>query len=291
MSLNEMMDLWWTVPAGLALLGYALSLTGLTPAQRAVWTTARIVAVEQPAHGASKYPGIPVTVAFPHPAGGHDVVLPNTGKHGHTLTEAWVGREVTVRHPRGRPDRFRVVIDSVPDRSGRGAPNCAVALLLVGLVVHATVLWGYPWALLGFGALVTVFTATGADLRNVRVRDALLSSAVAVPGRVVAVTRDVHTDGEGEEIVNHAPVIVFTTAEGTRMTVLCREGVPNPRRSLGRDLTIHYAPTAPRVYTPDLAAEHRDNEGTLGAVVLVLIAGAGATVTGAVLVGQQLLNS
>ncbi len=286
---HDLLQLWWTVPAGLALLGYALSLAGLTPARRAVWTTARIVSVEQPAHGASKYPGIPVTVAFPHPAGGPDVVLPNTGKHGHTFTEAWVGREVAVRHPRGRPDRFRVVLDTVPDRSGRGTPNCAVALLLVGLVVHATVLWGYPWALLGFGALLTVFTATGADLRNVRLRAALLADgvAVAVPARVVAVTRDVHTDGEGEEIVNHAPVIVFTTAEGIRMTVLCREGVPKPRSSLGRDLTIHYAPAAPRVYTPDLAAEHRDNEGTLGVVVLVLIAGVAATVTGATLLWRQ----
>ncbi|UIX32442.1 hypothetical protein [Streptomyces sp. GQFP] len=190
-----------------------------------------------------------------------------------------------MRYPRGRPDRFRIVLDTVPDRNGRAAPNCAVALLLLGLAVHATVAWGYPGALLGFGALVTAYVANGADLRTVRARDALLASAVAVPARVVAVTRDVYTDGEGDEVFNHAPVIVFTTTEGTRMTVLCREGVPNPSRSLDRDLTIHYAPTAPTVYTPDPAAEHRSNEGTLGVIIIVLIAGAAAMVTGAVLLG------
>ncbi|MFJ9005804.1 hypothetical protein [Streptomyces canus] len=85
-----------------------------------------------------------------------------------------------------------------------------------------------------------------------RARDALLAEAIAVPARVVAVTRDVYTDGESDEIINHAPVVTFTTLEGTEVTVLSRDGIPDPSRSLGRRLTIHYAPSDPAVCTPDL---------------------------------------
>ncbi|MFC0597810.1 DUF3592 domain-containing protein [Streptomyces palmae] len=281
MSGYQVLELWWAVPAGLALLGYGLSLAGLTPAQRAVWVRARVVAVEQPAHGASKRPGIPVTVAFQDPATGREFVLPNAGKHGDALQEAWVGREVEVRYPPGRPHRYRVALLPMDERTGRGVPNCAVALLLVGLVIHAAVRWGYPWALLGFGALVTVSAALSPDVRNARTRDALLATAVAVPARVVAVTRDVYTDGEGETIVNHAPVVAFTTLAGIRVTVLCREGIPDPSRSLGRELTLHYAPSDPSVYTPDLAAERRDGERAIGVVIILLIAGIAAIATGA----------
>ncbi|ELP69039.1 hypothetical protein STRTUCAR8_00334 [Streptomyces turgidiscabies Car8] len=277
-----MLQLWWVVPAVLASLGYGISLAGLTPAQRAVWVTARIVDVRQPEHGASKYPGIPVTVAFQDPAGGREFVLPNAGRHGDGIDEAWVGRELAVRYPRGRPHRFRVVLDTAGEKNGRVFPNCTVVLLLVGLVVHATVLWGYPWALLGFGALLTAFAATSGDLRRVRGRDVLLSSAVAVPARVVAVTKDVFQDGEGDEVVNHAPVITFTTRQGTHVTVLSRDGVPRPGRSLGRHLTIHYAPDDPRVYTLDPAAERRHNETDVGVVLILLIAGLAAVVTGVV---------
>ena len=35
MDLQELLGLWWTVPAGLALVGYACSLAGLTRPQRA----------------------------------------------------------------------------------------------------------------------------------------------------------------------------------------------------------------------------------------------------------------
>ncbi|WP_371657545.1 DUF3592 domain-containing protein [Streptomyces sp. NBC_00280] len=282
MSVHELLELWWVVPAGLAALGYGLSLARLTPAQRAVWVTARIVEVGQPAHGASKRPGIPVTVAFQDPDSGREFALPNAGKHGDSIDAAWVGRELAVRYPRGRPDRFRVVLDIWGEKKGLVAPNCTVALLLIGLVIHATVAWGYPWALLGFGTLLTALTATGRDLRAVRARDALLSSAVAVPARVVAVTKDVYQDGEGDEIVNHAPVVTFTTDEGTQVTVLSRDGIPEPGRSLDRDLTIHYAPDDLTVYTPDLAAERRDHETTVGVIIILLIAGIAAVVAGAV---------
>ncbi|WP_329252281.1 DUF3592 domain-containing protein [Streptomyces canus] len=283
MSVDDALRMWWVLPTGLALLGYGLALAGLTPAQRAVWVKGRIVAVGQPAHGASKRPGIPVTVAFQDPATGQEFVLSNVGKHGDSVEEAWVGREVEVRHPRGRPHMFRIALHSPEDKNGRSGPNCTVVLLLIGLVIHATVLWGCPWALLGFGGLVTAFAAISPDIRTARARNALLAQAIAVPARVVAVTRDVYTDGEGGEIISHAPVVTFTTLEGTEVTVLSRDGIPDPSRSLGRRLTIHYAPSDPAVHTPDLAADRRGNERAVGVIIILLIAGPAAVVTGAIL--------
>ncbi|MGX1479836.1 UNVERIFIED_CONTAM: hypothetical protein RKD50_008644 [Streptomyces canus] len=283
MGVDDVLRLWWVLPTGLALLGYGLALVGLSPAQRAVWVTGRIVEVGQPAHGASKHPGIPVTIAFPDPATGQEFVLSNVGKHGDSVEEAWVGREVEVRHPRGRPHLFRVVLHSAEDKNGRSGPCCTVGLLLIGLVIHATVLWGYPWALLGFGALVTALAALSPDIRTARARDALLAQAIAVPARVVAVTRDVYTDGEGGEIINHAPVVTFTTVEGTEVTVLSRDGIPDPSRSLGRRLTIHYAPSDPAVHTPDPAADRRANKRAVGTIIVLLLAGTAAVVTGAIL--------
>lgn len=276
-----MIALWWVVPTGLALLGYVLSLAGLTRAQRADWVKARIVEVGQPAHGASKEPGIPVTVAFQDPCTGREFILPNAGKHGGAIEEAWVGREFEVRYPPGRPDRFRVVLDTACEKNGCIGPNCTVILLLIGLAIHATVIWGWPAALLGFGALVTAFAAASPDIRLARARDALLASAVAVPARVVAVTKDVYTDGEGSEIVNHAPIVTFTTLEGTHVTVLSRDGIPAPGRSLGRDLTLYYAPSDPAVYTTDLAADRRGNESAIGVIIILLVGGVAAMVTGA----------
>ncbi|MER6562408.1 DUF3592 domain-containing protein [Streptomyces sp. NPDC001027] len=283
MSAHGMLELWWTVPAGSAVLGYALSLAGLTPAQRAVWVRARISEVHQPVHGASRHPGILVTVTFRDPSTGREFVRRNVGRHGDPVEEAWVGRELTVRFPRGRPERFRVALHTAEDDSGRGVPNCTVALLLVGLIVHAAVVWGYPWALLGLGALLSVVTAAGPDLRTVRSRDALLASAPAVPAKVVAVARDVYTDGEGEEVVTHTPVVCFTTHDGADVTVLSRDGVREPRLSLGRELTVHYAPSDPAVYAYDLAAERRSNERSVGVIIMLFVAGVAATVAGAVL--------
>ncbi|WP_369373447.1 DUF3592 domain-containing protein [Streptomyces sp. cg36] len=281
MSVTGVLELWWTVPAAVALLGYGMSLAGLTRTQRAVWVTARIVEVGRLAHGDSRQGGIPVTVAFRNPVTGAESRLANTGKHGDSVEEAWVGRELAVRHPRGRPDLFRIVVPVAGRRSGRGGPDCAVALLLVGLVIHAIVLWGYPWALLGFGALVTAAAAASRDIRDARARDARLASGAAVPARVVAVTKDVYTDADGDEFVSHTPVIAFTTTEGTDVTVLAEHGVTDPAGSLGRELTVHYCPADPTVYTPDRAADRRSNRRTVAAIVVLLVLGSASTATGA----------
>ncbi|MFD9071512.1 DUF3592 domain-containing protein [Streptomyces lasiicapitis] len=279
-----MLEFWWAIPAGLALLGYARSLAGMTRAQRAKWVKARIVAVQQPAHGDSRKPGIPVTLTFQDPGTGQEFTLPNAGKHGDAIEEAWVGREIDVHYPPGQPLRFAVVRGGPGDRTGREGPDCAVMLLLIGLVIHATVRWGWPWALLGFGTLLTAAAVLSPDIRVVRARNALLASAVAIPARVVAVTRDVHTDDEsGRDIVVHAPVIAFTTHEGAHVTVLSGGGIPDPGRSLHRALTIHYAPADPAVHTPDLAADRRSGALNIAFVVALLLAGTAAAVVGAVM--------
>lgn len=282
MTWHELVELWWTVPAALALLGYGRSLAGVTRAQRAVWAPARIVDVGLPAHGDSKRPGIPVTLSFQDPASGREFTLPNAGDHGDAIEVAWVGRAVEVRYPPGQPLRFAVVLDPDGERSGRMFPDCAVMLLLVGLVIDATVRWGYPWALLGFGTLLTACAVRSPDIRMARARKGLLASAVAVPARVVAVTRDVHADPEGGDIVSHAPVVTFTTLDGTRVTVLSRDGVPDPGHSLHRALTIHYAPGDPSVHTPDPAADRRSGAMSIAFVVALLLTGVTAALIGAV---------
>lgn len=283
----SLLEWWWTVPAGLALVGFGCSLAGLTRAQRAVWANARITAVEQPAHGASKRPGLPVTLAFQDPATGREYTLPNAGKHGDTVEAAWPGREFAVRYPPGQPESFHLVDDLFGERKGLGGPTCLIGLLMLGLAIHATVGWGWRGALLGFGGLATVVTLVSRDIALMRTRGALLDTAVAVPGRVVSVTKDVHTDGEGSPIVNHAPVVVFSTREGAEVTVLFREGVPEPSRSLGRELTVHYAPADPAVCTPDPAADRRSRRNTVVFFRLLQPAAVAATVAGAVLLWRR----
>ncbi|MFD0306156.1 DUF3592 domain-containing protein [Streptomyces sp. NPDC127119] len=283
MDAQGMLELWWTVPAGAALIGYAGSLAGLTRPQRAVWVTARVVEVHRPDHGDSKRPGIPVTVAFQDPSTGRELRLRHAGRNGHVVAAAWVGQEFPVRYPRRRPERFHLMLDKKGEERGLGGPNCMLLLLLVGLVVRTFVVRGWPDGLISLGGLLLVVGALSRDRQHARARAALLDGAVAVPGRVVAVTKDVHTDGEGDEIVNHAPVVVFTTREGVHVTALCREGIARPGLSLDRDLTIHYAPADPAVFTPDLDHDRRERASAVRFVAYLLLAGMTAIALGAAL--------
>lgn len=282
MDVQGMLGLWWTVPAGLALVGYGSSLAGVTRPQRAVWVTARVVEVRQPDHGDSKRPGIPVTVAFQDPATGREFRLRHAGKNGHVVDAAWVGREFPVRYPRGRPERFHLMLDLVGETRGTGGPNRTVFLLLVGLVIQSFFVWGWPRGLICLGGLLFLIVALSRDIQHARARAALLDGAVAVPGRVVAVTKDVYTDGEGDEIVNHAPVVAFTTHEGTLVTALCRAGVPDPSLSLDRELTIHYAPADPSVLTPDLDHDRRERASSVRFIVTLPLAGIAAVAAGVI---------
>ncbi|MEV7141729.1 DUF3592 domain-containing protein [Streptomyces tauricus] len=283
MDVREMLGLWWTVPGAAALVGYVCSLAGLTRPQRAVWVTARVVEVHRPAHGDSKSPGIPVTVAFQDPSTGREFRLRHAGRNGHVVVAAWVGQEFPVRYPRRRPERFHLMLDTKGEERGLGGPNCMLLLLLVGLVVQAFVVRGRPHGLICLGGLLLLVGAFSRDRQHARARAALLEESVAVPGRVVAVTKDVYTDGEGDEIVNHAPVVAFTTHEGIQVTALCREGIARPGPSLGRDLTIHYAPADPAVFTPDLDHDRRERATAVRFTVTLLLAGIASVALGVAL--------
>ncbi|WP_328498783.1 DUF3592 domain-containing protein [Streptomyces sp. NBC_00414] len=283
MNFQQMLGLWWTLPAGAALVGYLCSLAGVTRPQRAVWVTARVVEVHRPAHGDSKRPGIPVTVAFEDPSTGREFRLRHAGRNGHVVAAAWVGQEFPVRYPRRRPERSHLMLDMRGETRGLGGPNCMVFLLLLGLVVQAFVVWGWPLGLICLGGLLLLVAAISRDRQHARARAALLEESVAVPGRVVAVTKDVHTDGEGDEIVNHAPVVAFATREGVQVTALCREGVARPSRSLDRVLTMHYAPADPAVFTPDLDHDRREREAAVRFMNMLLLAGIAAIAVGVLL--------
>ncbi|TDD46984.1 DUF3592 domain-containing protein [Kribbella antibiotica] len=275
---------WWVVPGGLAVLGYLLAFARLTPSQRAEWVDARIVDLESPDHRASKENGIPVTVAFRDPRSGQEFTLPNTdGKHGFPVRAAWVGRELVVHYPKGHPEKFKIALDGEAESDGRSFPTFMTALLLLGLVIHAIVAWGHEWAFLGFGALLFLVGLFSRDLRGARLRGRQLADAIAVPAHVVAVTTDVYQDGEGSDIINHAPVIAFTTTDGRAALVQPLDNFPNPGKSLGMKFTLHYAASDPTVYTHNLDFDRKDRRNTTRYTTWPLALGLAAMATGAVL--------
>ncbi|MEV8601568.1 hypothetical protein AB0465_17005 [Streptomyces griseoviridis] len=70
--------------------------------------------------------------------------MTNDGDHGDTVTAAWVGREIGVRYPPGRPHAFRFADDPDENRRGLARPNLAVLLAYVGVVVVVSVDRGRP---------------------------------------------------------------------------------------------------------------------------------------------------
>ncbi|MFD5254626.1 DUF3592 domain-containing protein [Streptomyces bobili] len=276
MDLQKMLGLWWTVPAGLALVGYACSLAGLTRPQRAVWVTARVVEVDPPGHGESGKHGIPVTVVYQDPGTGREFRLRHENRRGDRVQVAWVGQEFPVRFPRQRPERFHLMLDSEGRTSGTGGPNCMVILLVLGLVVQSFFVWGWQWGLICVGGLLLLVVALSRDGEYARARAAQLAEGVTVQGRVVAVTRDVYTDGEGSESVSHASVVTFTTQEGVEVTALCAQGIRNIAGSLGRDIPLRYAPADPTVLTADPDHERRERTWNNRFVATLLVTGVAA---------------
>jgi hypothetical protein len=285
MGLEEYLALWCGVFGTVALVGYGLSLAGLTPAQRAVRVMGRIERVREPRHGSSQRDGISVVVSFQDPSTGQEFTVTNDADHGERITAAWTGREVGVRYPRGRPHAYRFVGDLWAGRRGLGWPNFAVFLIYAGLVVFAAIDRGWPWALIGFGAPWTVsglfYLPQNARVASRRI-DALTSQP-PVQGRVIAVLTDTVTDEDGGTMTSHTPVITFTTHEGTSVTAYCPDGLPDPTKSRGRDVTIHYRPDDPAVFTPDLAAEPRSRSLDTAFSIVALLLGVAAVVVGVVL--------
>ncbi|MEU7322142.1 DUF3592 domain-containing protein [Streptomyces griseoviridis] len=266
--------LWCAVFGAAALVGYGRSLTGTSGAQRAVRVMGRIERVREPRHGGSPGDGIPVVVSFHDPSSGREFTVTNDGDRGDTVTAAWVGREIGVRYPPGRPHAFRFADDPDENRRGLARPNLAVLLAYVGVVVVVSVDRGRPWALLGAGVpwTVLILCHLPGNIRETRRRLARLAAMASVPGRVVAVLKRAGTDGDGNTFTTLVPVVAFTTREDTAVLACCPTGLPDPGDARGRDVTVHYAPDDPAVLTMDPAAQLRAArlDFVLNAVALAL---------------------
>ncbi|MEV4251283.1 DUF3592 domain-containing protein [Streptosporangium canum] len=273
MGWDEFLVLWCAVWGVVALVGYGMSLAGVTKAQRTVRLTGRIERVREPRHGGSRAGGISVVVSYRDPASGQEVTVTNDGERGEMITSAWEGREIGVSHPRGRPHAYR--FSNTPEEPSRGLgwPSFAVFLVYVGLVVLAVVGWGWPWALIGFGGPWAVSGAVhlpgAVRAKNRRIER--LAAMDTVQGQVVAVLKDVSVDDDGHASTTITPVVSFTTREGTAVTAHCTSNLPDPSGSYGRDVTVHYTSADPAEFTLDRAAEHRSEERDVTFNVLVFV--------------------
>lgn len=276
MGWAEFLVLWCAVWGAVALVGYGMSLAGVTKAQRTVRLTGRIERVREPRHGGSRKGGISVVVSYRDPASGQEVTVTNDGERGEMITAAWQGREIGVSHPRDRPHAYR--FSNTPEEPDRGLfwPGFALFLVYVGLVVLAAVDWGWPWALIGFGGPGAVFAAAHlpGTVRAKNDRLARLAAMDTVQGRVVAVLKDVSVDQDDGHWTTITPVVAFTTREGTAVTAHCTSNLPNPAGAYGRDITVHHSPADPADFTLDPRAEHRSEgqDATFNVLVIVVLA-------------------
>nr|BFD94297.1 hypothetical protein KitaXyl93_56570 [Kitasatospora sp. Xyl93] len=285
MDWHGVLALWCGVFGLVALVGYGRSLAGVTRAQRTVRATGRIERVREPRNGSSDRDGIAVVVRFQDPSTGEEFTVTNDGDCGDPITTAWVGREIGVHYPPGMPHAFRFANDPHERSRGLAWPNSAVFLIYVGLVVVASIDWGWPWALVAVCGPLTVLTAfhLPGERRTTRSRLDALAAMVSVPGRVVAVLRTVATDADGDVRTSRTPVIAFTTQDGTAVTAYYPSALPDRAVAHGQDVTVHYAPGDPADFTPDLAATRRSVAGNVGFAVTALVVMAAATVAGVVL--------
>ncbi|MFF7993267.1 DUF3592 domain-containing protein [Kitasatospora xanthocidica] len=259
------------------LVGYGRSLAGVTRAQRSVRVRGRIEEVRAPRNGGSRRGGISVVVSYREPSTGEEVVVTNDGERGEMITAAWTGREIGVHYPRGRPHDYRFSDDpEAAGGRGLGWPNTALFLIYVGLVVVASIDWGWPWALIGVCYLP-------GNVRDTRRRRERLASMAAVPGRIVAVLRDVSTDAEGGVSRTVTPVVAFTTREGVDVTAHCEKGVAEPAEAYGREVTVHYPQDDPAGFVLDHAARQRSVRSDVAVNVVTLVVVAAAAVVGVVL--------
>ncbi|MGA4837431.1 DUF3592 domain-containing protein [Streptomyces sp. G45] len=281
MGWNEVVVLWCAGWGAVALVGYGRSLAGVTEAQRTVRLTGRIERVREPRHGGSRVGGISVVVSYRDPASGQQTTVTNDGERGEVITAAWEGRAIGVNHPRGRPHAYR--FSQAPEEPSRGLawPGLAVFLVYVGLVVLAALTWGWPWVLIGLGGPSAAFAAAhlpgAVRARNARFDE--LAAMDSVPGRIIAVLKDVSVDqDDGRTMTTLTPVVSFTTQDGTTVTAHCASGLPDPANAYGRDVTVHHTPADPADFTLDRAAERRSAERdvTLHAMVTLVLAAVAA---------------
>lgn len=285
MGLYGYLALWCAVLGAVALTGYGRSLAGVSRARRTVRAGGRIEVVRQTRHGGPGRGGIPVVVSYRDPETAREVTVTNDGERGEAITAAWTGREIGVHYPRGRPHAYRFTDRPQEGGRGLGLPNTAVFLIYAGAVVVTAVDRGWPWALAGFcgpWAAVGAWHLPG-NVRDVRRRRETLASMAAAGGRIVAVLKDVGTDSEGGTLTTVTPVVAFTTREGTAVTAHCTSGLPDPAGAYGREVTVHYTPDDPAVFTLNRAAEQRSLRTDIAVNVVGLLAVAAAAVVGALL--------
>nr|WP_202523691.1 DUF3592 domain-containing protein [Kitasatospora sp. SID7827] len=268
------MLLWSAAWGAVALVGAGRSLAGVTKAQRTVRLAGRIERVGEVEHGSSRIGGIPVTVAWRDPATGREVLAEGDDGRGETLTAAWVGREIGVSHPAGRPAEHRFANAPEPPARGLAGPAGALFAAYAGLVALAAVRWDWPWALVGGAgawALLGLWHLPW-NVRDRRGKRARLAVMDAVPGRIVAVFRDVRVDeDDGSTITTLTPVVAFTTRDGTAVTAHCTARLADPARSRGRAVTVHHTPADPAEFTLDPAADRRSWAWDLAVSVIVLV--------------------
>lgn len=286
MGWDEYLILWCAVWGVVALVGYGMSLAGVTKAQRTVRLTGRIERVREPRHGGSRKGGISVVVSYRDPASGREVTVTNDGERGEMITAAWEGREIGVNHLRGRPHDYW--FSNTPEEPGRGLfwPVFALVLVYVGLVVLAAFDRGWPWALIGFGGPWAVIVAIHlpGTVRAKNDRRARLAAMDTVQARVVAVLKDVSVDqDDGYTRTTITPVVSFTTREGAVVTAHCTSHLADPADSYGRDVTVNYTPADPADFTLDRAAEQRSRRQDVTFNVLAVVALTATTVAGVVL--------
>ncbi|MFE4513573.1 DUF3592 domain-containing protein [Kitasatospora sp. NPDC056783] len=282
---DGVLALWCGVFGFLALAGYGRSLAGASAAQRTVRTTGRIERVRRPRDGGSAADGIDVVVGFRDPSTGEEFTVTNDGDCGDRITAAWVGREIGVRYPPGRAHAFRFTDDLQAGRRGLALPNSALSMVYAGLVVLASIHWGWPWALVAVGgpiAVAAAFALPGErDLGRKRL--AALTAVRPVAGRVVAVLTTVSLDADDDLRTSRTPVVAFTTHQGVDVTAYYPPGLPDSAVARGQELTIHYSPADPAVFTPDIDAARKSGRENAGCTVAVLVLTAAAALTGAAL--------
>ncbi|MFE6050433.1 DUF3592 domain-containing protein [Kitasatospora sp. NPDC056446] len=277
--------LWCAVCGALAVVGFGRSLAGATRAQRAVRVRGRIVRVGEVRHGGSGRYGIPVVVSYRDPATGGEVVVTNDGERGDRISAAWTGREVGVRYPPGHPHAYRFTDAGQEAGRGLGLPVFALFLVWAGLVAGAALEWGWPWLLVGFAGpwAVSIACYLPGNVRDVRARREKLASMVEAGGRFVAVLKDVSTDSEGAKLTTVTPVVAFTTRDGEAVTAYCVSGVADPAGARGREVTLHYRPDDPALFTLDHAGDQRSLRSDVGINVAGLVVVTAAAVAGVVL--------
>ncbi|MFB6890254.1 DUF3592 domain-containing protein [Kitasatospora sp. NPDC056327] len=285
MGWTEALWLWCAVWGAVALVGYGRSLAGVTGAQRTVRLTGRIDRVREPRHGGSRRGGISVVVSYPDPGAdpgsGRRVTVTNDGERGLPITVAWEGREIGVTHPRGRPHAYRFAV--LPHGRGRGLvlPTFALLLVCAGLVALLALDRGWPWALVAGAGPCALYSAAllPGTVRARGRRLARLAAMEAVPGKVVAVLRDVSVDqDDGHTSTTVTPVVSFTTRGGTVVTAHCTEHLPDPAGARGLEVTVHHVPDDPADFTLDREADRRSqgSDAVFNAVVLVVFAATAA---------------